>query len=109
MDNLVLIIEYEENLDRPTAIERARQEVERRCARFQELACQVDGMCGHVGLAGPEHDTVRAYVGIMSSWIRGYHEWETETLRYATATTVLPGPAAGYFENLIDHTELVND
>lgn len=109
MDNLVLVIEHEENLGRLAAIERARQEVARRCARFQELASQVDSMCAHVGLAGPRHDAVRAYVGIMSSWIRGYHEWETETLRYATATTMLPGFTPGYFESLIDHEELIDD
>jgi pentalenene synthase/avermitilol synthase len=108
-DNLVLVIEHEASLDRPAAIERARQEVARRCARFQDLARQVDAMCGHVGLAEAEQDAVRAYVGIMSSWIRGYHEWETETLRYATATTMLPGSAPGFFESLISHTELADD
>ena len=32
-----------------------------------------------------------------------------ETLRYATATTMLPGFAPGYFESLIDHAELIDD
>jgi pentalenene synthase/avermitilol synthase len=44
---------------------------------------------------------VDRYVEIMAAWIRGYHEWETETLRYAKAVEVLPAQAPGYFEELL--------
>lgn len=101
MDNLVLVLEHEHGLARVEAIAQAQREVTRRCARFQELAEQVPGLCDRLGLPGEQRAVVDRYVDVMASWIRGYHEWEVETLRYARARDVLPAGGSGYFDPLI--------
>ena len=101
MDNLVLVIEQEEGLSRDVALAWTRREVAGRCARFQALSSQVPEVCARLGLSGAHSAVVRSYVAVMTGWIRGYHEWETETPRYARATDVLPAHSPGYFDRLV--------
>lgn len=100
-DNLVLVLEHGQSLSRPQAIARAQHEVARRCSRFQELRDQIPELCARLGLAGEQRTAVDRYAEIMASWIRGYHEWEMRTLRYARAGDVLPAAEPGYFEELL--------
>ncbi len=58
-------------------------------------------MCAQLGLTAQQRAMVDQYVEVMATWIRGYHEWETQTLRYAQAVDVLPATAPGYFEELL--------
>ncbi|MDI1463437.1 terpene synthase family protein [Catellatospora sp. KI3] len=101
MDNFVLVVEHENALSRAEAVERTRRVVAERCARFQQLAEEVPEMCTVLGLTVAEQDTVRVYAEIMAAWIRGYHEWETRTLRYLTADEVVPATKPGFLEALL--------
>lgn len=101
MDNLVLVIEHEEALCRDAALARARREVAERCARFIALAARVPEVCAGLGLTVRQTAVVHGYVDVMTGWIRGYHEWETETLRYARAGEILPAHGPGYFDHLV--------
>lgn len=105
MDNLVLVIEHENALSRDQALARARHEVAERCTRFQKLSGRVPGVCAQLGLSARQMTAVDRYVDVMTGWIRGYHEWETETLRYARAGDVLPAHNPGYFDQLVTLTE----
>ncbi|CAO5253391.1 terpene synthase family protein [Frankia sp. AgKG'84/4] len=101
MDNLVLVLEHTRQCTRAQAIAAAREEVHRRCARFQELAGEVPLMCAHLALSGEQRESVATYVDGLTAWISGYHAWETETLRYTTALEILPRSGPGYFENVL--------
>ncbi len=101
VDNFVLVVEHEKGLSRAEAVERTRQVVAERCLRFQQLADEVPEMVKALGLTASEQDSVRIYVEIMASWIRGYHEWETRTLRYLTAGDVVPTTKPGFLEALL--------
>lgn len=105
MDNLVLVIEHEDGVSRDVALGRARHEVAERCARFQALSGQVPDVCAQLGLSAAHSAVVHGYVAVMTGWIRGYHEWETETLRYARASDVLPAHSPGYFDRLVTFTK----
>lgn len=101
MDNLILVIEHQQNLSRPQALARAQRKIAQRCSRFQRLNTQIPNVCAQLELTARQRTVVDRYVEIMAAWIRGYHEWETETLRYAKAVEVLPAQAPGYFEELL--------
>ncbi|MFE2553658.1 terpene synthase family protein [Streptomyces sp. NPDC059355] len=101
MDNLVLVIEHERNCSREEALTAARHEVSRRCARFQQRAREVPAMCAQLRLEPSQLAAVDAYIGVMTAWVAGYHAWETETLRYVSATKSLPSSGPGYFEDLL--------
>ncbi len=101
MDNLILVIEHEQNLPRAKAVARAQRKIAQRCSRFQRLRDQIPNVCAQLGLTAQQRAMVDQYVEVMATWIRGYHEWETQTLRYAQAVDVLPATAPGYFEELL--------
>ena len=101
MDNLILVIEHEHNLPRPKAVAHAQRKISQRCARFQRLSDQIPSVCAQLELTAQQRTVVDRYVEVMATWIRGYHEWETQTLRYAQAVDVLPVTAPGYFEELL--------
>lgn len=101
MDNLVLVIEHTRLCTRAEAVAEAQREVHRRCARFQELAREVPAMCAHLALPAARRAAVATYVDVLTAFIRGYHAWETETLRYTTALEALPSSGPGYFENVL--------
>lgn len=101
MDNLVLVIEHTQHCPRDQAIATAQREVHRRCTRFRQLAREVPAMCTHLALPAHQRADVDTYVNVMTAWIRGYHAWETETLRYTTALQALPSSGPGYFENIL--------
>jgi pentalenene synthase/avermitilol synthase len=101
MDNLVLVIEHTRHCTRDQAIATAQHEVHQRCTRFERLAKKVPAMCSQLALPAPQRAAVDTYIGIMTAWIRGYHAWETETLRYTTALEALPSSGPGYFENVL--------
>jgi pentalenene synthase/avermitilol synthase len=101
MDNLVLVLEHVRRCARDEAVTAARQEVERRCARYQELAQQVPAMCTQLGLTVLEHTVVDDYLQIMGAWMSGYHAWQTQTRRYTTAPQVLPSTGPGYFDQVL--------
>jgi pentalenene synthase/avermitilol synthase len=61
----------------------------------------VADICAQLGLSAEQHAVVHGYVDVMTGWIRGYHEWETETLRYAHAVDLLPAHNPGYFDRLV--------
>ena len=105
MDNLVLVIEHEDALSRDAALARAWREIGERCARFTALVTRVPGVCAGLGLTERQTAVVHGYVDVMTGWIRGYHEWETETLRYAHAGEILPAHGPGYFDHLVAFTE----
>lgn len=105
MDNLVLVIEHEDSLSRDAALARARREVAERCARFTALAARVPEVCAGLKLTEPQTAVVHGYVDVMTGWMRGYHEWETETLRYTRAGEILPAHGPGYFDHLVAYTE----
>lgn len=100
-DNLILVIEHEQNLTRPQAVAQAQREIALRCSRFQQLSDQLPDTCARLGSTARQWTMVDRYVDVMAAWIRGYHEWETETLRYTKAVDVLPGTAPGYFDELL--------
>ena len=102
MDNLVLVIEHTQRCSRAESLAAACHEVRRRCARFEDLAREVPGMCTLLGLESQAQTAVEVYVEIMSGWVVGYHAWETETLRYRSATDSLPISGPGYFEVVLD-------
>lgn len=105
MDNLVLVIEHEDELSREVALARAWREIADRCARFIALAARAPEVCAGLGLTRAQADAVHGYVDVMTGWIRGYHEWETETLRYTRAGEILPSHGPGYFDHLVAFTE----
>jgi avermitilol synthase len=105
MDNLVLVIERNGGLSREAALARARDEIIERCALFRTLSAQVPDVCARLGFSEPQTDAVRRYVDVMAGWIRGYHEWETRTLRYTRAADVVPAHRSGYFDALLVPTE----
>jgi avermitilol synthase len=98
MDNLVLVIEHARHCSREQSVAAARQEIDQRCARFQQLALDVPEMSRRIGLTSSQQAAVDAYVQVMTAWMGGYHAWETETLRYRNATDALPNSGPGYFE-----------
>jgi predicted phosphoribosyltransferase len=54
-----------------------------------------------IGLPGHEEFGIGAIaegIRVMTAWMSGYHAWETETLRYRSATKALPNSGPGYFE-----------
>lgn len=101
MDNLVLVIEHTRSCTRDEAVVAARQEVDRRVARFQELAGQVPTMCRRLGLTGPERTDTAMYVEIMEAWMSGYHAWQTRTRRYTGALRIVPTTGPGYFDEVL--------
>lgn len=101
MDNLVLVIEHERHCSRAEALTAARQEVNLRCERFQQLVDQVPAMSVQLSLTSSQCAVVDAYIDVMTAWVSGYHGWETETLRYVSATHSLPSSGPGYFEDLL--------
>jgi avermitilol synthase len=101
MDNVVLVIEHEQNLPRAKAVAHAQRKITQRCARFQRLRAQIPDVGAQLELTAQQWTVVDRYVEVMATWIRGYHEWETQTLRYAQAVDVVPATAPGYFEELL--------
>lgn len=101
MDNLVLVIEHTQQCARSEAIATARREVARRCTRFQELALQVPTMSAQLGLVDGQRAAVDTYVEVMSSWMSGYHAWQTETLRYTNAPHILPRQGPSYLHEVL--------
>jgi pentalenene synthase/avermitilol synthase len=101
MDNLILVIEHEQNLPRAKAVAHAQHKIAQRCSRFQRLSDQIPDVYAQLELTAQQRAVVDRYVEVMATWIRGYHEWETQTLRYAQAVAVLPATAPGYFEELL--------
>ncbi|MBC9718927.1 terpene cyclase [Streptomyces sp. TRM66268-LWL] len=101
MDNVVLVIEKENGLCRADAIGETCRRVRRRCTRFCELAAEIPALCQELGLDATRTSAVHQYVEVMSAWIRGYHDWETETLRYTTSHQVVPHTRPGYFHGLL--------
>ncbi|MFI5475743.1 terpene cyclase [Streptomyces cacaoi] len=101
MDNLVLVVEHARHCTREEAITAARREVKDRCLRFQELALQVPAMCLQLGLTAQERAAVDSYIAVMTSWISGYHAWQTQTARYTSAPHVLPSQSPGYFDKVL--------
>ena len=101
MDNLVLVIQLAQECTRDQALEAARREVGRRVARFRELAQEVPALCAQLGLTGRQRTAVDAYVDVMTSWMIGYHTWQARTLRYTSATRVLPVSGPGYFDEVL--------
>lgn len=101
MDNLILVIEHEHNLPRAKAVARAQRKIAQRCSRFQRLRDQLPHVCAQLQLTAQQRAIVDQYIEVMATWIRGYHEWETQTLRYVQAVDVLPATAPGYFEELL--------
>lgn len=102
MDNLVLVLEYTQHHARAQAVVAVQTEVQRRYARFQELAGEIPAMCGQLALPAAQQLSVATYVDVLTAWMRGYHAWEIETLRYTTALEVLPRSGPGHFENLVE-------
>ncbi|MGW3321422.1 terpene synthase family protein [Streptomyces virginiae] len=101
MDNLVLVIEHTRSCTRDEAVTGARQEVDGRVARFQELARQVPAMCLQLGLTDRERTDVATYVEIMGAWMSGYHAWQSQTRRYTGALQVIPTTGPGYFDEVL--------
>lgn len=101
MDNLILVIEHEQKLSRPQAIGQAQHDIDQRCTRFQQLSDQVPDVCAQLKLTAQQRTVVDRYVDVMTAWIRGYHEWEIQTMRYTKAVDILPARAPGYFEELL--------
>ncbi|MDV5143134.1 terpene synthase family protein [Streptomyces sp. SBC-4] len=102
MDNLVLVIEHTRRpCTRDEAIMAARQEVDGRVERFQELALQVPAMCLQLGLTGPERAAAATYVEAMGAWMSGYHAWQTQTRRYTSAPQIIPSTGPGYFDEVL--------
>ncbi|MCY1071493.1 hypothetical protein OV090_42515 [Nannocystis sp. RBIL2] len=101
MDNLVLVIEHVRQCSRQEAVAQARRQVLRRCTRFQHLAAEVPAMCAQLGLSPSERTDVDTSIEVMTAWMSGYHAWETETLRYTSASEILPSSGPGYFENVL--------
>ena len=58
-------------------------------------------MCAQLNFTARQRIVVDRYVEVMAARIRGYHEWETQTMRYAKAADILPARAPGYFEELL--------
>ncbi|WP_328306679.1 terpene cyclase [Streptomyces sp. NBC_00442] len=107
MDNLVLVLESARHLTRDEAINDACGHVSSRVRHFGELAGQVPALCVQLGLGRAERSAVTTYVDIMSTWMSGYHAWQTETLRYRTAPQVVPASGPGYLDQIL-HTRPVN-
>ncbi|MFD5410200.1 terpene synthase family protein [Streptomyces nojiriensis] len=101
MDNLVLVLEHTRPLGRDEAVTAARNEVDRRVARFRELAGQLPALCTRLGLADDERAAVRTYAGVMTAWMSGYHAWQTATLRYRTAPQVVPAAGPGHLDRIL--------
>ncbi|GAA2736616.1 terpene synthase family protein [Actinocorallia aurantiaca] len=101
MDNLVLVIQHARPCTRDQALSAARREVDRRTARFVELAVQVPALCTRLGLTGREQAATETYIEVMGAWMSGYHAWQTQTRRYTTAPAVLPDTGPGYFDEVL--------
>ncbi|MFG2664529.1 hypothetical protein ACGFY6_09805 [Streptomyces sp. NPDC048387] len=99
--HLVLVIEHAQHRTREEAVASARQEVDQRAGRFQELDRQVPTMCEQLGLTDRERAAVDTYMQIMGAWMSGYHAWQTQTRRYTTAPHILPNTGPGYFDRLL--------
>ncbi|MFE9139429.1 terpene cyclase [Streptomyces sp. NPDC007355] len=101
VDNLVLVLENDRRISREEAVAAARDEVHRRCARFQELAGRVPAVCDQLGLTSRERAAADVYVEVMAAWMSGYSAWQSQTLRYTSASEVVPSSGPGYFENVL--------
>jgi avermitilol synthase len=102
VDNLVLVIEHERRCSRAEAVAEVCDLVHERSERFQQLTREVPELCATLGLTPRQRADVLRYAEVMAGWIRGYHEWEAETLRYTTAGSVVPDSRPGYFDELLE-------
>ncbi|MFG2577343.1 terpene cyclase [Streptomyces sp. NPDC048481] len=103
MDNLVLVLERARRLTRGQALAAARDEVDRRVRRFQDLAGRVPAVCAQLALAERERADVAGYVDVMRAWMSGYHAWQTATRRYRDAPRVVPPSGPGHLGRVL-HT-----
>ncbi|MEU3369269.1 terpene cyclase [Streptomyces sp. NPDC006660] len=101
MDNLILVLEAARSLTRDAAVAAVRTRVNRRVQRFEDLARQVPELCAHLALTPEERSAVDTYVDIMSTWMSGYHAWQSSTLRYRTAPEVVPPTGPGYLDEIL--------
>ncbi|WP_280359159.1 terpene synthase family protein [Nocardia otitidiscaviarum] len=100
LDNMVLVIEHERNVSRATAVEEIVQKVDIECQRFRTLAQELAAMFVRLNLPEGERAGIRNYIDVMAAWMRGFQEWQIQTLRYRTAMEVVPSHAPGYIEEL---------
>ncbi|WP_333735876.1 terpene synthase family protein [Streptomyces sp. IBSBF 2806] len=101
MDNLVLVLEQARRLTRGEALIAARNEVDQRVLRFQELAGQVPAVCAQLALCEREQADVAGYVRVMAAWMSGYHAWQTGTQRYRNAPRVVPPSGPGHLGQIL--------
>ncbi|MFF7736540.1 terpene cyclase [Streptomyces sp. NPDC007984] len=103
MDNVVLVLERARLLPRREALIAAREEVDRRVLRFQDLAGQVPAVCAQLGLCERQRADVACYVRVMTAWMSGYHAWQSGTQRYRDALRVVPPSGPGHLGQFL-HT-----
>nr|6EGK_A Chain A, Cucumene Synthase [Streptomyces clavuligerus]6EGK_B Chain B, Cucumene Synthase [Streptomyces clavuligerus] len=86
-NNLLLVLENHEGLDRPEAIERARALTAERVARFLDVERAVTDV--DCLLDGAGREAVRRFVEGLHDLVRGDNEWERTTGRYQPAISGL--------------------
>ncbi|PCG82865.1 terpene cyclase [Streptomyces sp. WZ.A104] len=102
VDNAVLVVQREQNLCRERALYRVRDLAMARIEVFVELERQLPDVCSALSLGDEGRYAVDRYVDAMKAWMRGYHQWETETHRYAAEATV-PPEVPNFAEDLLHH------
>lgn len=100
VDNAVLVVQRERNLCRERALDHVRDIVMAQIEVFVALERQLPDVCSTLSLGDEDRHAVDRYVDAMKAWIRGYHQWETETHRYAAEATV-PPQVPNYAEDLL--------
>ncbi|MFH8572605.1 hypothetical protein [Streptomyces sp. NPDC017993] len=90
VDNAVLVVQRERNLSRGEALDHVHGLAMSHIETFSALERQLPGVCSTLSLSDEDRNAVDRYVDAMKAWMRGYHQWETETHRYSADGMVPP-------------------
>jgi hypothetical protein len=90
VNNLVVVLRHQDRSSFPEALERAAEMCRREVDAYLELRDRLP----RLGLTVDAH--LRAYLGLLESWMRGLLDWTLKTRRYQVADEERASPAASH-------------
>ncbi len=82
--NLVLILQREQHLTRPQAIETIRTHCVSLLRDFTQAQAELPALCSALHLDEEEETSLLRYADLMATMIRGNYDWSHRTHRYGT-------------------------